>query len=231
MSTPQYDYSFSSRYIEPDYRVSPPVTFTYDRLGSVLTQPEDQIEHLFRYYTYKVRAMLQEKLGHLLSTEDREDAIQAAICSMLQESRQPGFKPKDFLEWYKHHAKCRASDILRVRMRQAEMEVQKSLDWLDCQEGASGAGMNALESTEFRKLVDHVVAEMPKHQGQVWRTFVIRYLDLPERAMFAALTGHVSADTGRPENEATVKSQWHRGSGPLRDGLRHSGYGPEQGDN
>jgi DNA-directed RNA polymerase specialized sigma24 family protein len=221
---------WSSRYFQPDPGAGPPVTMMYDQIVHVLKQPRDLLSHLDKYYGYIIHNCLK-KMSRWLSDQDIEDVRQSALLRMWQDCNRPDFTLTKPLGWYLRHAFCRAVELLRRRKREARLLAFVSTEWLDGIAASDAAVMDPLERAEFGQLLEELVADLPEGQAEAVRVFIAHQEELPAWAKFEALADLLSAETGRPVNPATVRSQLRHACGPLRDGLRRGGYDPNMTDN
>ena len=157
--------------------------------------------------------------------------MQSALLRMWQDCNGPTFTLSKPMGWYLRHAFCRAVELLRRRQREARLLAFVSTEWLDGIAASDAAVMDPLERAEFGQLLEELVADLPEGQAEAVRVFIAHQEELPAWAKFEALADLLSAETGRPVNPATVRSQLRHACGPLRDGLRRGGYDPNMTDN
>jgi hypothetical protein len=227
MPTPPYKFKYSEPrgIIEPDRRVYPVATFTYDGLKSVLPTPGQRLSHVAVYYTYYVHHCLRKADGSWLPLHDMEEACQEALGNMWVMIGH-GSEPRDYLATYVCIAYCRAADIGRDREREDRALEQRAYT-MD-RHGGSTVG-DALERAEVQELVHRAISLLPGRQEKVLGTFVRHGDNLPARGMPKELARVMTLESGQPENDEAVRSLWYDGIERMGKLLIRLGYEPRVG--
>jgi DNA-directed RNA polymerase specialized sigma24 family protein len=204
----------------------PPDTMTEEQLNDDFRQdPETGLSLMHIYFGARICRFI-ESVAWNLQPEDIMDIYQTTMAEMVEVIRKPAFdREKPPLQLAQTIARRRAIDALRRRGHQPKQDLDGALDRITEDTRRTKVGIKSIEmsSRDKRKLREDILNaahRLPPKMATVARVYVDIYEDLGERDVHAPLAKAVGKVTGKVENVATVKTQWHEAKRRIADDLK-----------
>lgn len=200
-----------------DAGLSPACTFTYDTLRAAFPKIEQRVTWFDCNYGACVRTQLR-KLD--VQPDDLLDVYQEAIVAFWLWPGLETLPPEQYFPVVCTICCYKACDLGRRQQRQPRRIRGEILDSLATDDWPLRGQLSAVDTVEFRVLLDHEIARLPPAEQQVARLYVDNIEEFGPRDIFEKLQQFVHADSGQLKSVHTIKNLWHAARPKLCAALR-----------